>query len=82
MKEAGNGEQFDKLKRFLSAEAQAGAYAEIAASLGMSTGAVGVAVHRLRHRYGELVRQGIAHTVTSPAEIEDELRYLIRLMST
>lgn len=81
MADAGNSEQFDRLKQFLSAEAQPGAYAEVAASLGMTSGAVGVAVHRLRQRYGELVREEVAHTVTSPAELEDEMRHLIELMS-
>src|SRR6266571_5519589 len=45
---AGHSKQFDRLKGFLSTEAQAGAYTELAASLGMSAGAVAVAVHRLR----------------------------------
>ena len=81
MADAGNSEQFDRLKQFLSAEAQPGAYADVAASLGMTSGAVGVAVHRLRQRYGELVREEVAHTVTSPAELEDEMRHLIELMS-
>jgi len=82
MSSAGNTELFNRLKQFLSAESHPGAYAEAAAGLGMTQGAVGVAVHRLRQRYGELVRAEIAHTVANPAEIEDEMRYLIQLMST
>jgi hypothetical protein len=39
-----------------------------------------VAVHRLRQRYGELVREGIAQTVASAAEVQEELRYLIGLV--
>ena len=42
----------------------------------MSADALKVAVHRLRRRYGELVRAEIAQTVTTPQEIEDELRDL------
>jgi RNA polymerase sigma-70 factor (ECF subfamily) len=42
----------------------------------MSEGAVKVAVHRLRRRFRDLVHDEIAHTVSSPAEIEDELRHL------
>ena len=42
----------------------------------MSAGAVQVAVHRLRRRYGELLRQEIAQTVSSPAEVDEELRHL------
>lgn len=79
--QAGNSEQFERLKRFLSAKAQAGDYAEAAAGLGMTPGAVGVAVHRLRQRYGELVREEIAHTVGTPAEVEEEMRYLVELVS-
>jgi len=78
---AGKGGQFECLKDYLSAEAGEGAYAEMAARLGMSRSAVAVAVHRLRQRYGQLVRDEIAHTVASPAEVEEELRYLIKLVS-
>jgi RNA polymerase sigma-70 factor (ECF subfamily) len=46
----------------------------------MNTRSVAVAVHRLRQRYGELVRQEIAQTVATRAEIQDELRYLIELV--
>jgi DNA-directed RNA polymerase specialized sigma24 family protein len=81
MAAAGNSEQFERLKRFLSAKAQADDYAEAASGLGMTPGAVGVAVHRLRQRYGELVREEIAHTVATPAEVEEEMRYLIKLVS-
>lgn len=81
MAAAGNSEQFEHLKKFLSAKAEAGDYAEAAAALGMTPGAVGVAVHRLRQRYGELVRAEIAHTVSTPAEVEEEMRYLIKLVS-
>jgi RNA polymerase sigma factor (sigma-70 family) len=77
---AGKGEQFEHLKDYLSAEPGEGAYAEVATRLGISSNAVAVAVHRLRQRYGQIVRDEIAHTVASPAEVEEELRYLIRLM--
>lgn len=42
----------------------------------MSEGAVKVAVHRLRKRFRDLVREEIAQTVSSPDEIEDELKHL------
>jgi len=57
-------------------------YAEIAANLGMSEGAVKVAVHRLRHRYGELLRAELARTVGREEEVEDELRHLLEVVST
>ena len=78
---AGRKEQFERLKDFLSAEVGEGAYAELATRLGLSRNGVAVAVHRLRQRYGQIVRDEIAQTVASPAEVEDELRNLIKLMS-
>jgi RNA polymerase sigma-70 factor (ECF subfamily) len=78
---AGKSAQFEELKTFLSSESAGGAYDGAASRLGLSSGAVAVAVHRLRQRYGELVREEIAHTVATPADVEEEMRYLIGLMS-
>jgi RNA polymerase sigma factor (sigma-70 family) len=78
---AGRSAQFDQLKNYLSDKAGDGGYASAAAALRMTTGAVSVAVHRLRERYGELVQGEVAHTVANPTEIQDELRYLIGLVS-
>jgi RNA polymerase sigma factor (sigma-70 family) len=78
---AGKAEQFERLKAFLQTEAGEGGYAALAERLGLSPGAVAVAVHRLRQRYGQLVREEVAHTVTHPAEVEDEVRHLIGLMT-
>ena len=79
---AEKGAQFDELKGFLSTEAKEGDYGAAACHLGLTKGAVAVAVHRLRQRYGELVKEEIAHTVGTPVEAEEEMRYLIRLMNT
>jgi RNA polymerase sigma-70 factor (ECF subfamily) len=78
---AGKTEQFTQLKAFLSGEAGEGDYGAVAARLSMTPNAVAVAVHRLRQRYGQLVREEVAHTVSSPAEVDEELRHLIALMS-
>jgi RNA polymerase sigma-70 factor (ECF subfamily) len=43
----------------------------------MSEGAVKVAVHRLRRRYRQLLRDGIAQTVSNEADLDDEMRYLL-----
>lgn len=71
---------FEALKPFLSGEAEPGDYNDIAARLEMKPGAVSVAVHRLRQRYREIVREEVAHTVTRPDEIDEELRYLLSLI--
>ena len=67
---------FNSLKPFLTAQQSAG-YAPVAAELGMTEGAVKTAVHRLRRRYRELLREEIAQTVAGPEEIDDEIRYLL-----
>jgi len=73
---AGKASQFGTLKGFLTGGGEGG-YAEAGERLGMSAGAVKVAVHRLRRRYRELLREEIAHTVAEPAEIDEEIRYLL-----
>ena len=67
---------FDRLKTYLTGDEPQLSYAQTAFELGMSEGAVKVAVHRLRRRFRDLVRDEIAHTVSSPEEVEDELRHL------
>ena len=77
--DVGKTEQFDLLKEFLSREADTGDYARLAGHLRMLPVAVRVAVHRLRLRYRERVREIVAQTVPNPADVDDELRYLLRL---
>ena len=67
---------FDRLKPYLTGDEPQLSYAQTASDLGMSEGAVKVAVHRLRRRFRELVRDEIAETVSSPEEVEVELRHL------
>ena len=55
--------------------------AEVGLVLGMTEGAVRVAVHRLRSRYRALLREVIGQTVGNPAEVDDELRHLIEIVS-
>jgi RNA polymerase sigma-70 factor (ECF subfamily) len=80
-REAGKAPLFQALRKFISAEAQPGDYDELAPSLGLTKNAVGVAVHRLRQRYGELIRAEIANTVAQPLEIDEEMRYLLGLLT-
>jgi RNA polymerase sigma factor (sigma-70 family) len=71
----GKGEVFETLKGSLTGDEPA--RNETAARLGMTVGAVKVAVHRLRQRYRELLRAQIADTVGNESEIDDEMRYLL-----
>ena len=71
---------FEELKPFLAGAEQRVPYARLAADLGMSEGAVKEAIHRLRRRFAQSLREEIARTVASPAQIEEELRYLLTVI--
>ena len=75
LESAGKAEVFEALKGSLTGEDPV--RSEAAARLGMTEGAVKVAVHRLRRRYRELLRAEIAGTVADSADIDDEMRYLV-----
>jgi RNA polymerase sigma factor (sigma-70 family) len=69
--------RFQSLSLCLTGREPAPSYRELAAELDMSEDAVKVSVHRLRQRYGELLRDEIAQTVNHPADVDDELRHLL-----
>ncbi len=71
---------FDGLKDQLIGDHDRLPYLEIGARLGLSEVAR-VAVHRLRRRFGELLRREIGETVNSPEDIEDEIQYLMRAVA-
>lgn len=73
--------EFERLKACLTAERGEISYAKIAATLGVSEGAARVAVHRLRKRFREVFREEIAHTVSRPEDIEEEVRYLMSVLA-
>ncbi|MEM7383986.1 MAG: sigma-70 family RNA polymerase sigma factor, partial [Verrucomicrobiota bacterium] len=56
-------------------------YAGIGNELGLSEGAVKVAVYRMRQRFREILRQQIAQTVGSEDEVEEEILFLFRAFS-
>jgi len=74
-------ELFDKLKDYLTGDRGGKSYQEIATELNLSEGAIKVTVHRLRRRFGELVRAQIERTVASPDEVDDEIRELFAALS-
>jgi len=76
----GRGAEFDELKACLLGVNPSGGYATIAARLDTSEGAVKTAVHRLRRRFQAALRKDIAETVSDPADVDDELRYLVRAL--
>ena len=78
---AGKRKLFEQLKSLLLAEGSGESYRHLADPLGLTEGAVKVAVHRLRQRFRDAVRSEIAQTVATPAEVDEELRCLMAAMS-
>jgi RNA polymerase sigma-70 factor (ECF subfamily) len=79
---AGKLPVFDRLKQFLAVRPKEMPYREVADELAMSEGAVKVAVHRMRRRYRDLLKEEIAQTVASPESQEDELRELLAALGS
>src|SRR6266508_434910 len=80
---ADSGKQtlFDRLKGFLTGDSDDVSYAVVAQSLDMTEAAVKVAVHRLRRRFRDALVAEISETVSDPAEIDGEIRYLLGAVS-
>jgi RNA polymerase sigma factor (sigma-70 family) len=74
--QAGKADLFDLLKTYLTGEGNQTSHRQTGEELGMSEGAVKVAVHRLRKRYRELLREEIAKTMNESDSVEDEIRHL------
>ena len=78
---AGKGGWFDELQQFLPGGEGNLSRAELAVKRGVTTGAIDVTVHRLRQRFGAILREQVAQTVSSAAEVEEEIRYLMAVLS-
>jgi len=68
---------FDDLQAFLPGGQGDVSRAQLAVRHGMTAGALDVAIHRLRQRFGALLRQRVTQTVSSENEVEEEIRHLI-----
>lgn len=77
----GRLEQFETLKIFLTSGKSAVSYKETTQSLGMDEGAVRVAVHRMRKRYRQLLRDEIAQTLADPSQADAEMQVLFGAFS-
>lgn len=75
MEAAGKGELFNHIRGFLI-EYPKSSYAETADAAGLTVANIKTAIHRLRIRYRDLLREEIARTVVSPADFDDEVRAL------
>jgi RNA polymerase sigma-70 factor (ECF subfamily) len=80
LNDAGKRDQFRLLQGHLSGDEAARSYAEIAASLSTSEGAVKMAVQRIRQRFGRLLRDEIAQTIDKDTDLDAEVRHLLSVI--
>jgi RNA polymerase sigma-70 factor (ECF subfamily) len=73
--------EFEQLKGALTAERGSIDYSHLAQALELNEGAARVAVHRLRKQFRQMFRASVAETVSKPEEIDEELRYLAKLLT-
>jgi RNA polymerase sigma-70 factor (ECF subfamily) len=78
---AGREASFGVLKPWLLGDIASLSQVESARQLGMSEGAMKVAVHRLRKRFREAVKAEIAGTLDGPTQVQEELRYLVEALA-
>jgi len=74
-------ERFERLEGFLTGELEGTRQSEVAKELGMSAKALRVAIHRLRKRFGRLLREQVAQTVPDPEQVDDEIRFLLTALN-
>jgi RNA polymerase sigma factor (sigma-70 family) len=77
---AGREAEFERLSAYLTGREPREPYRDVALELGTNEGAVKAMVHRLRRRYGRLLREVIAETVADPKDVDEELRHLLAVV--
>jgi RNA polymerase sigma factor (sigma-70 family) len=77
----GKREKFELLKPFLTTDSTRSSYAELASQMHSSEAALKMAVSRLRARYGELLREEVASTISAEGDVVDELHALLSALS-
>ena len=78
---AGKHDHFDRFKGLLIGDDSNLGYAALAGELGMTEGAVKVAVHRMRRRFREVLRDEISQTVADAGHVGEEIRYLMSVIA-
>lgn len=77
---AGRPEVFTRLRVFLPTAEPPPTMSDLAADLDISVGAATMAVHRMRRRFGEVVRSLVAETVDAPADVDSEIDHLMKMV--
>ena len=79
--EPGKEDRFELFAGIVTGDSREVPYKEIAGTLGLSESAVKVGIHRMRKRFGEILRAEVADTVSHEDDIDDELRHLLGLVA-
>jgi RNA polymerase sigma-70 factor (ECF subfamily) len=77
----GKGEKFERLKPFLTSDGTRSSYAELALQMNSSEAALKMAVSRMRARYGALLREEVANTISPEGDVQDEIQALLFSLS-
>ncbi len=72
---------YDRLIPLLTQTVTSQQYDQIARELQVTPGAAKVAMHRIRQRFGETLREVVAETVDDPSDIGSELNDLLTILS-
>lgn len=72
---------FNRLRQFLPGGHARENYREVAGALGISESALKVRIHRLRQRFGQLVRGEVAQTLAAEEELDEELKHLLNVLT-
>ena len=78
---AGKSELYNHLEFLEPGAREVLPYAEVGRRLGKTESALNTEACRLHRRYRLLVRAEVAQTVASAVEIDDEVRYLLAVIS-
>lgn len=76
----GKGAEFEALRPFLTRSGEQAAYDAAGRDVGLGVGAFKVALHRLRERFREALRDEVRETGSTEADVDDELRHLLRVL--
>lgn len=78
-RDRGRTETWRELEVFLGPDEAAPPYADVAAKLGQTENTIAAAVRRMRQEFRDILREEIADTLAPGEDVEEELRYLLRL---
>jgi DNA-directed RNA polymerase specialized sigma24 family protein len=78
--QAGKGDRFTPLSRFIFQEPQLGEYPRLAEQWKVTESSVRSSVQRIRERYAALFRAEIANTVSDPRDVDGEIAHLIKAL--